>query len=221
MFIEFLEWGGGSSQTSVIKFIKFIKIRWFSYSNEQKINQEPIPANTFFVEYAGDVINFGELCARVHKYENQKKHNFCFQIYDDTDWRSPCIDSLVSIISSSYSFKMFVRIVKTNNCLISISEMSRDYSITAVVRTSSVGLITIRITMAEVSHSSLWGILALENNWRMIMDPTTQKDWNVSVVRRTAGNILENSPIEKGRRNDGDLDELQFLLIWESIYWSM
>lgn len=64
--------------------------------------QEKIPANSFVVEYAGDVINFGEMQARVHKYETNGFHNFCFEIFktDDTAnefWKFPCVDSLVSL----------------------------------------------------------------------------------------------------------------------------
>lgn len=61
--------------------------------------QEAIPANTFVVEYAGDEIQFGELMARVHRYEYSGKHNFCFEIYGNQEGDCsdlPCLDLLVS-----------------------------------------------------------------------------------------------------------------------------
>lgn len=53
------------------------------------------------MEYAGDIIHFGELMARVHKYEANGKHNYCFSIYEDegadaSSHEMPCLDSLVS-----------------------------------------------------------------------------------------------------------------------------
>lgn len=53
------------------------------------------------MEYAGDVIHFGEMKARVHKYETSGFSNFCFEIFRTKEgsnefWNFPCVDSLVS-----------------------------------------------------------------------------------------------------------------------------